>query len=533
MDFRGMGAGRGVARMLGLALTIAAPGAQAGHDVTEAQAWATWVDELVRGPVDIAQPELGLASWGFEMDALGEAEGNANAVLSLGDGGSVTLEFETAIVDAQGNDLAVFENGFFTEEGLFSELAFVEVSTNGFDFARFESVALAPDPVPGFGVVDPGLYWNLAGTEMAGLGTGFDLAELTDHPLVQSGLLDLNEIAFVRVIDVIGDGSTVDAESRAVYDPYPTIFASGGFDLDGVAALNVPEPGLAASLAAGLLLLCGLTWHRRRRMAEIGRRVATGLITSLALGLGVAGSAQAVYEVDFEDLGLPAESHWNGVDESGGFQSGPVDFENVYVTAWDYWYGFAASTHTDTTTPGFDNQFSAFPGSGADASATYGLFFDDSFEDPRLVLPESEVLEGFQITNTTYAALSMLSGDAFAKQFGGVTGDDPDWFKLTVNGYDDLGSAVGSVDFYLADYRFADNALDYVIDQWTWVDLAELGEVKELGFVLDSSDASGGFINTPGYFAIDGLRVIPEPGTALLLGLGLAGLGLLGLRGRK
>ena len=39
-------------------------------------------------------------------------------------------------------------------------------------------------------------------------------------------------------------------------------------------------------------------------------------------------AAQAGYEVDFEDLGLPAESYWNGDDLSGGFQSGPVTFQN-------------------------------------------------------------------------------------------------------------------------------------------------------------------------------------------------------------
>jgi hypothetical protein len=514
----------------GLGLMASAPAVQAGHTVGEAQAWAMWVDDLARGPMDVAQPGLGLASWGLESDALDEAEADGYAVLSLGDGGFVTLEFETPISDGPGNDLAVFENGFFTEEGLFLELAFIEVSSNGLDFARFPALALQPLPVPGFGSVDPALYANLAGTHMAGIGTGFDLAELAGHPLTTGGLLDLSDVAFVRVTDVVGDGSTVDADGRPVYDPYPTIFFTGGFDLDGVAALNVPEPGLFSSLMAGLLLLTGLVRHRSRRGADYGRRALIFATAPCSLLLLLSGTAQAAYEVDFEDLGLGSESHWNGQDESGSFQSGPVFFENVYTTAWDSWHGFAASTHTDTTTPGFGNQYSAYPGTGASGSTSYGLFYDNSFEDARLILPESEVTEGMQITNTTYAALSMLNGDAFAKQFGGPSGDDPDWFKLTIHGYDDVGATTGSLDFYLADYRFSDNALDYLIDQWTWVDLTSLGDVKELGFALDSSDYTGGFMNTPAYFALDGLRVVPEPGTALLLGLGLLGLGLHGRR---
>ena len=65
--------------------------------------------------------------------------------------------------------------------------------------------------------------------------------------------------------------------------------------------------------------------------------------------------------------------------------------------------------------------------------------------------------ESLMVTNTTYAALSMRDGDSFAKKFGGPSGNDPDYFRLTITGKDSGGSTIGSVEFYLADYRFADS----------------------------------------------------------------------------
>jgi hypothetical protein len=116
----------------------------------------------------------------------------------------------------------------------------------------------------------------------------------------------------------------------------------------------------------------------------------------------------------------------------------------------------------------------------------------------------------------------MRDGDPFAKQFGGASGSDPDYLALTIHGLDGDGVETGSVVFHLADYRFADDGLDYIVTGWTFVDLSGLGPVAALDFSLESSDASFGFLNTPAYFAIDDLVVVPEPSTGLLLALGLA-----------
>ncbi|MEZ4278234.1 MAG: DUF4465 domain-containing protein [Myxococcota bacterium] len=518
---------------------LAGPYTDAGHPAIDMSAWGDTLVELIRGPLDIANPAAGNASFGEPDAATGPAAANALDAVSLGDGGSATLHFPDGIHNGPGDDLAVFENGFGFLGGLFAELAFVEVGTNGLDFARFPATTLAPLPVASFDPIDPTDYHGLAGRHSLGFGTGFDLEALAADPLVQSGAVDLLDIRYVRVVDVIGDGSFVDDEGQPIYDPYPTAFAAGGFDLEAVGALYVFEPGLAHGLLAGGggLALAGAgrrpgARRRARRARRSGARrpggwpaaLAGRLRTRLRLGLAAIGMASlftlpaAALTATFDDLGLGAESVLDGSTLAGGFTSGGVFFENTYEPTFGSFSGFAASSTTDTTTPGFGNQFSNITGTGQGGSAGFGI----GYFDARLELPTTEIVQGAWFTNTTYAALAMREGDAFSKRFGGATGSDPDYFKLIVEGIDALGGSTGIAELFLADFRFADPAADYILDEWVFLDLSGLGAVRALRFGFESSDVGAFGINTPVYFAIDDLTTIPEPGHALLIGLGLA-----------
>ena len=214
--------------------------------------WATSA-EIVRGYVKISDTTFtytdnfsGVTSnhafYGTISNCLGKANGQ---YISLGDGGSITLQFDSPIVNGAGYDFAVFENALIPDAVpnqdsiVFYELAFVEVSSNGEDFVRFPAVSHVPTDtqVGTFGYENSNLLTNLAGVFPVFYGYPFDLEELANEPN-----LDVNNITHVRLIDVVGSidpqYGTYDSEGNIINDPFPTPFHSCGFDLDAVGVIH-------------------------------------------------------------------------------------------------------------------------------------------------------------------------------------------------------------------------------------------------------------------------------------------------------
>jgi autotransporter-associated beta strand protein len=365
----------------------------------------------------------------------------------------------------------------------------------------------------------------------------------TGGTIVSQGILEITSAQSLAP----GEALTIESEGRVVL--------AGGLSQAGVSkavairrapalapgglATPIPEPGALALLAAAGI--AGL-WRCRRGflfyLFPNGERVSMRcnkvqwwmvIMVSLAAGdclLPIPAQAGSV-TVAFDNLTVPSQGYWNGSDGSGGFTSHGVFFPNQYDATFDSWSGWAYSNVNDTTTSGWGNQYAAYPGKG---SIPYAIGF----------VPADYLTLGFptvpisvslgsptpvysaDFTNTTYAYLSMRDGNDFpGKKFGGPTGNDPDWFKLSITGIDSSGATKGPVEFYLADFRTANKTL---VHDWTTVDLTSLGAVTNLKFNLSSSDNGAWGMNTPAYFAMSNLTV-PEPSTVGLLAVALLAAG--------
>jgi len=271
--------------------------------------WATGVAEYA--PSD--QTWSGLGTWNDPAKALGPATGQNFDIVSLGEldrneidsnvpPGYITLVFGDpcdpnaggGIRNGRGYDFAVFENAFISEvttslgsaKGqMIAELAYVEVSSNGVDFARFSSVSLTPGLVKSYGTIEVSNVHNLAGKHPNAngrcVGTPFDLDDLADHPSVLSGAVDLNDIRFVRIVDIPGSGDFLDeassqtdpaaepgwryyAKDHPIYDAWPTV-GSGGFDLEAVGVLHEQQYSADINLDGKVdlldLMLLASTWN--------------------------------------------------------------------------------------------------------------------------------------------------------------------------------------------------------------------------------------------------------------------------------
>jgi len=195
--------------------------------------------EVKRGLMDIRNPQLGPTSAGKVEMMSSYPDGQA---VSLGDGGMATISFDVPIVDGPGFDFAVFENGFHirnSSDSDFLELAFVEVSTDGLRWVRFPNYCDndTSAQLRTYDGMKASRVHNLAGKYVGNYGTPFDLSELKD-----SMGIDIKEINFVRVIDVVGSldplYASYDSRGHKINDPFPTNFLQGGFDLDAIGVIH-------------------------------------------------------------------------------------------------------------------------------------------------------------------------------------------------------------------------------------------------------------------------------------------------------
>ena len=210
--------------------------------------WAKKV-EINRGFINISDTTFKIngtnkASFGADTCAIGKADGTMG-IVSLGDGGSATLFFDPPIVNGEGYDFAIFENGFFNppdSDLAFLELAFVEVSSDGIEFVRFPPTSNTQfdKQINAFETIEAKNINNFAGKYIVNYGTPFDIDILQYYTAKTT--LNLNYITHIKLIDVVGsinsEFCSYDKNGTIINDPFPTPYNSSGFDLDAVGVIH-------------------------------------------------------------------------------------------------------------------------------------------------------------------------------------------------------------------------------------------------------------------------------------------------------
>lgn len=242
-------------------------------------------------------------------------------------------------------------------------------------------------------------------------------------------------------------------------------------------------------------------------------------ITILSLALSTFTMTAQTTVADFETFTLSANSAYSPTT-STAFQTSNASFQYEWDNSFGYWSaGFSYTNKYDSVTAGYTNLYGVRALKGFSNSATYVVGQDESII--KLAAPH-KIINGFYITNTTYAYKSMASGDAFARKFGDTTGTGsgtaiaqgsyPDFFKVVVKGYNNGTLKNDSVTVFLANFTFTNNAQDFILDSWQYVNTSSMGEVDSVQFFMRSSDVGQFGINTPLYFALDNFETsIPNP----------------------
>lgn len=265
---------------------------------------------------------------------------------------------------------------------------------------------------------------------------------------------------------------------------------------------------------------------------EIGRNTAW-------VSAGAGRDTQA-YPEGFGSQKLTTDAYGSPILQTV-FDVDGVSFHNNVNQSWGSWMGTGLSTKTDTVYNSYFNEMASMTGSGNNGSNVYGVIYGESMDGlpydspflPSIWFEPGVELVSMAITNTVYTAYTLgnIDPNGFATPGG--------YLDLYIYGLDENGDFKGKVTQNLG------SNYDILTD-WVTVDLSSLTGSTELRFAFASDDilnhGGNSWLNYPVYFAFDDITyryddgttaATPEPGSLLIFGMGLAGLGIARRRSRR
>lgn len=241
------------------------------------------------------------------------------------------------------------------------------------------------------------------------------------------------------------------------------------------------------------------------------------LLTAVATLFSMASLKAQINLVEiigFEELKsiIPSGEVWNGSNGQTQYRAPDSLFQaklsmNIgWDTSWGgYWknqWAFSRKNITTLEPSDFSKHlYAAKAGKGAEEQGeVYAIGTQNAFFlNPD---PIKQYVDGFYITNTTFAYNSMAFGDNFGKKFSAA---DKDSFVLNIHLFLN-GKLQKTQQVILADFRSTDTTKHMLLDTWQWVGLNTTTD--SIHFELQSSDSGEYGINTPLYFALDKIAII-------------------------
>ncbi|WP_075602826.1 DUF4465 domain-containing protein [Saccharicrinis aurantiacus] len=226
----------------------------------------------------------------------------------------------------------------------------------------------------------------------------------------------------------------------------------------------------------------------------------------------------SLFLTDFDELDtLSSNSFWDAPNNETSFTSGETSFSLVgKPDLVEEWYGFTFSNLSGARNDVNQSYFSMNSAPTEYSSKIFAVLKQDpSLKSSFITFDENKehLVKSISVNNTYGTRLALEQGtkdeegNELSKKFGG-DGTEKDLFTLNIIGHKADGSKTEPIEFYMADYTFDAYRDNYIIRDWTTINLESLGLITKLELVLHSTDMDDeDNMRTPASICIDQIKI--------------------------